>query len=127
MDYEEKLTDDFKWGEFWSNSASGKKIEPPFSLKENIIMVAKELQKIRDEIGKPIRINSGWRTEEWNKAVGGSKTSYHLKGLAADIRVYIPQKELLVYIGRFTEFKGIGISSSFIHVDLRNKLIFWYY
>ena len=43
------------------------------------------LQPLRDLLGKPIIVNSGYRSPEVNKKVGGVPTSYHLKGLAADI------------------------------------------
>jgi len=45
------------------------------------------LQVIRDEIGKPIKINSGYRSPEHNKSVGGVKNSMHVKGKAADITI----------------------------------------
>ena len=43
------------------------------------------LDPLREAYGKPIKVNSGYRCEALNKAVGGSKTSYHKTGLAADI------------------------------------------
>ena len=43
------------------------------------------LDPLREAYGKPITVNSGYRCEALNKAVGGSKTSYHKIGLAADI------------------------------------------
>ena len=44
------------------------------------------LQVIRDIVQVPMIINSGCRCEKHNKTVGGSKLSYHLKGLASDWR-----------------------------------------
>ena len=43
------------------------------------------LDPLRERYGKPITVNSGYRCSALNKAVGGSKTSQHIKGLAADI------------------------------------------
>jgi hypothetical protein len=43
-----------------------------------------ELEKVRAITGEPLRINSGYRCPELNAAVGGSPTSYHMLGLAAD-------------------------------------------
>lgn len=43
------------------------------------------LDPLRAAWGKPIRVNSGYRCPELNKAVGGSKTSQHMLGCAADI------------------------------------------
>lgn len=45
------------------------------------------LQPLRDAWGKPLTISSGYRCPELNDAVGGSKTSAHLTGYAADIQV----------------------------------------
>ena len=43
------------------------------------------LDPLRERYGKPIHVNSGYRCPALNKAVNGSKTSYHMTGLAADI------------------------------------------
>lgn len=45
------------------------------------------LQQARDDFGKPIHVNSGFRCKELNEKVGGKKNSYHLKGQAADLHV----------------------------------------
>jgi len=45
------------------------------------------LQPIRDTFRYPIRVSSGYRSPELNKAVGGSVTSQHCKGQAADIQI----------------------------------------
>lgn len=52
---------------------------------QNIIKTAEYLDKIRDMLGAPIIVNSGYRTKEVNQAVKGSANSYHLYGRAADI------------------------------------------
>lgn len=43
------------------------------------------LDLLRESYGKPIRVNSGFRCPELNKAVGGATSSSHMKGQAADI------------------------------------------
>ena len=45
------------------------------------------LEILRHKLGKPVIINSGYRTPEWNKKCDGAKYSYHMRGMAADIRV----------------------------------------
>ena len=45
------------------------------------------LQPIRDHFGKSVRISSGLRVPELNAAIGGSTTSDHCRGMAADIEV----------------------------------------
>ena len=54
---------------------------------DNLFRLCKELlQPIRDAYGKPIIITSGFRNKALNKAVGGSSTSMHMQGLAADFK-----------------------------------------
>jgi len=50
-------------------------------------LVSNVLDKVRSLYGKPIMINSGYRSQELNKLVGGSVTSEHLTGEAVDITV----------------------------------------
>lgn len=52
----------------------------------NLVSLAKSLQNIRDLIDMPLIITSGYRCSELNELIGGSKTSAHMKGFAADIR-----------------------------------------
>ena len=47
----------------------------------------KVLQPVRDHFGKGVKVNSGFRHPQVNAAVGGSKTSDHCKGMAADIEI----------------------------------------
>ena len=47
----------------------------------------KVLQPVRDHFGKGVKVNSGFRHPQVNEAVGGSKTSDHCKGRAADIEI----------------------------------------
>lgn len=53
--------------------------------EKNLEELARHLDKIREIYGKPIKVNSGFRCKRLNKAVGGSDTSNHLAGRAADI------------------------------------------
>ena len=57
------------------------------------------LQPLRDYLGKPVVISSGYRSEEVNRMVGGVKGSQHLKGEAADI--HIENTEYLLKIMHF--------------------------
>ena len=53
-------------------------------------LVQKVLQPLRDVWGKPLTINSGYRCQKLNAAVGGVATSQHTKGEAADIKAPDP-------------------------------------
>ena len=54
---------------------------------QNLGRLAEKLEEVRKVLGKPIMINSAYRSPEVNSAVGGVKTSQHCVGCAADIRV----------------------------------------
>lgn len=61
---------------------------PPAAVVMNLRYLAEIiLDPLREAYGKPIYVNCGYRCPELNKAVGGSRTSQHLTGLAADIHV----------------------------------------
>lgn len=85
------------------------------------------LQKIRDHYGKPVIINSAYRTEAHNKKVGGAAYSQHKYGIAADIHINgVTPKELAAYIETLLPTSGgIGIYSSFVHVDVRRTKSRW--
>ena len=58
----------------------------PDKLKGNVaVLVDKVLDPLREAWGKPISVTSGYRCPELNRIVGGSKTSHHMRGMAADI------------------------------------------
>ena len=74
------------------------------------------LERLRAKVGKPLRINSGYRCPEHNKAVGGRPDSYHLLGVAADVAKVDPRMvDYALEIG----FPGIIEYDNFIHLDLR--------
>lgn len=61
--------------------------------KNMVELIEGLLDPVRIAYGKPIYINSGFRSEALNKAVNGSKTSQHMKGQAADIDTRKGKKE----------------------------------
>ena len=81
-----------------------------------------KLQKLRDTLGRPIRVLSGVRCRKHNTAVGGEKNSFHLIGRAADICVAgMSTAELHAAVEASGLFGGIGLypSRGFVHVDNR--------
>ena len=54
---------------------------------DNLVRLAEKLEEVRKVLGKPIIINSAFRSIEVNQAVGGVKSSQHCLGCAADIKV----------------------------------------
>ena len=80
--------------------------------------------KLAKALGRPIQINSGYRTPEYNKKIGGAKKSQHVAKKALDIRwpdgdfrSRIAFIQLAVDVG----FTGIGCYNSFMHVDTGPK------
>lgn len=71
------------------NSATAKRLRidntPTFEVVDNLNKLADYLDVIREKVGKPILISSGFRCPVLNKAVGGVSNSQHQKGLAADL------------------------------------------
>lgn len=53
---------------------------------DNLNYTLNRLNEIREQYGKPIYINSGYRCDELNTLVGGVKDSKHRLGLAVDLR-----------------------------------------
>lgn len=83
------------------------------------------LQKIRNHFKKPVVINSGYRCAKHNKAVGGVSRSQHLYGKAADIVIKGVKPEEVAKYAEKIGMKGIGIYSTFTHVDTRSKKARW--
>lgn len=60
---------------------------PSLEVVANLERLARFLEEVRKILGKPIMVNSAYRSPAVNEAVKGSKSSQHLLGCAADIRV----------------------------------------
>lgn len=82
-----------------------------------------KLDIVRGLCGFPFKINSGYRTPAENNAVGGVDGSAHTKRLAVDIACTDANKRLII-VGEAYKmgFIGIGISSTFCHLDLDSSL-----
>lgn len=85
------------------------------------------LQKIRDHFGKPVTINSGYRTVSYNKKIGGATYSQHCYGTAADIKVSgVKPEDVAAYVETLMpNWGGIGIYKNFVHVDVRDAKSRW--
>ena len=90
------------------------------------LLVEKVLQPLRDHYAVGIKANSGYRSPDVNAAVGGSRTSDHCKGQAADIEIAgVPNavlaqyiKDSLQYTQLILEFYTPGIpDSGWVHVS----------
>lgn len=121
-----QLTKNFNLSEFNKHN---------FALNEtvlrNIQALANNLQVLRDEVNKPIKITSGYRSPEHNAKVGGVKSSRHITGEAADFKIagMTPKQvaaviEKLIAAGKMEE-GGLGTYSTWVHYDHRNVKARW--
>lgn len=105
------------------------------------------LDPIRQKLGKPITVSSGYRPVKLNNAVGGSKTSAHLTGLAADVHtgnndsdnlkivdallsLNIPFDQVIIEYPKF-DSSGRIVSAKWIHIGLskttnRKQLLYYH-
>lgn len=114
-----KLSDNFRVGEFACKDGSD-----VVFIDSDLVAV---LQDIRNHFGKPVKINSGYRTVAYNKKIGGATYSQHCRGTACDIRISgVSPKKIAEYAeGILHERGGIGIYTHFVHVDVREKKSRW--
>jgi uncharacterized protein YcbK (DUF882 family) len=122
-----KLTKNFALKEFKCRDGS----LPEGELLENCQELADNLQVLRDHIGKPINIISGYRPPSYNKKIGGAKRSQHLFAKAADIKVSgMAPAEVhatvikLIKAGKMKQ-GGVGKYSTFVHYDTRGTAARW--
>lgn len=113
-------------------------LSPDFQVKEfacrdgsDKIMISLRLvhilQCIRDHFGKPVTVNSAYRTEAYNAKVGGAKASQHLRGTAADIAIKgVAPSAVAAYAETLLPSTGgIGRYETFTHVDVREGKARW--
>jgi hypothetical protein len=115
---------------------SGKEIcngwDIPDELLKNIFSTVKILQDLRTQYGKPIYLNSTYRSPDYNKAVGGALNSMHLQFNAIDFTVKNHSDLETLYnvldnwdrLHKYYTKKmfGLGKYKTFIHFDTRGTL-----
>ncbi len=89
------------------------------------------IDEAREIYGKPIHVNSGYRTEAHNRKVGGVSSSSHLKGLAIDVAC-VRSDDRFKMLNALLEvgFNRIGVAGTFIHVDIdkdKSQNVIWTY
>jgi uncharacterized protein YcbK (DUF882 family) len=97
---------------------------PSKEVEANLVRLARTLEEVRRILGRPIMVNSAYRSPEVNKAIGSKPTSQHCIGCAADIRVpgLTPDsvvKELLKTNLEFDQL--IREFDSWVHISIPNK------
>ena len=114
----------FNYSEFDSPDVigSGKLMDKDFLNK---------LDELREKFDKPIKINSGYRTEDHNANVGGTSSSSHIKGLAVDIACNNSKDRFaIIDICLDLGINRIGVAGTFIHIDVdsdKSPNVLWTY
>ena len=113
------LSKNFKVSEFKCNDGSDTVL-----ISDKLVVL---LQNIRDHFGAAVTINSAYRTESYNKKIGGATKSQHVNGTAADIVVKgATPLEVAQYVEHVMPGSGgIGVYQSFTHVDVRTSRSRW--
>ena len=106
-----QLTKNFNLREFMSHDTNEVMIYPE---------VVEKLPALRDIIGVQIRVNSGYRAPERNKAVGGVLHSYHMFGKAVDITVFGVSPDILKQIALKVGFSFVKYypDRNYFHLDI---------
>lgn len=78
-----------------------------------------KLQSLRDHLGKPLILTSAYRSRSHNRRVGGAKNSYHMRGVAFDVRMENHDPHEFEAAAREAGFTGFGYypKSGFMHID----------
>ena len=128
-----KLSDNFSLMEFTkSQTAERKGIENNPNEIHTIAMAElclNVLERVRSAFGKPVMINSGYRSPALCEAIGSKPTSQHCDGEAADIEIYgVSNYDLAKYIEKNLNFDqlilecwdGVEPNSGWVHVSYVN-------
>lgn len=121
------ITKDFSYKEFEESATAQRKgicnVITSFVVRDAVKeLTERVLQPLRDKVGHPLKINSGYRCPELNREVGGVPTSQHTKGEAADIAATDPF--LLAKVVRSTpeiwnEVDQMILYPDFVHLSHR--------
>lgn len=117
----------FDLSEFHSNDG----VKVPEKYYGNLQKLMRNLDVLRDYLGTPLFINSGYRSPAHNRRVGGVSNSQHLYARAADFRALnkTPKQikeaiEILIARGKMSK-GGLGLYPTFIHYDTRGTNARW--
>lgn len=123
-----KLTENFSLWEFRCRDGT----DVPEEYMDNVQELAENLQVLRDYIGKPITVISGYRSPKYNRKIGGARRSQHMTAKAGDLIVkgMTPDevKDAILHLIKEGKMKkgGIGLYTHFTHYDVRGFNRRWY-
>jgi len=122
-----KLSNNFTLEELTqSETAQRKGLDntPTEEVKANLVRLARFLEEVRRVLGRPIMINSAYRSIKVNESVGSKATSQHCLGCAADIRVsgLTPDNIVKLILKSNIEYdQVIREFDSWVHISIPNK------
>lgn len=103
----------------------------PENLKGNLRLLIQNLDVLRESLGVPVRVLSGYRSPAHNAAVGGKPQSKHMAAMAADIvtKEFSPRQihariEKLIAEKKMRQ-GGLGLYKGFVHYDVRGTRARW--
>jgi hypothetical protein len=114
-------TKHISWAELFGDNTE----KPELWVMRNLLYVASILEIYRKEVFKnnPITITSAWRSENYNKEIGGAKNSHHLKGLAIDFKPHNGTIQQGYDLLDKIHFGGLErTNGDWIHIDLRGSI-----
>jgi len=114
---DKKLSAHFKVREFACKDGSNNVI-----IEDDLIEL---LEAIRCAILKPIEVVSGYRTKSYNQKCGGAENSFHIKGMAADIKAAGISPTKLGIWAAMCGATGVGIYKDWVHIDVRKERYVW--
>lgn len=121
----------------YSRSRDGEKqLSEHFKVKEfackdgtDAVLIDQQLvyycEMIRGHFGKPITVNSGYRTPAYNAKVGGASGSYHMRGMAADIVVSGVSPQRVAQYAEEIGVQALHAYNTFTHIDTRPYRARW--
>ena len=123
-----RLTDHFSYEELTHSELAvrrGIDNKPPADVLPRLIALAQALEKVRKVLGVPVLITSGYRSADVNRAVGGSNTSAHCAGLAADFiapSFGTPQQVAKAIKGAGIAFDQLIFEGSWVHMSIDPRM-----
>ncbi len=114
-------TKNFRWKELLINQTE----VPSLAVITNLFKTACLLQKYRDLIleKSPIIITSGWRSEKYNKKIGGAANSYHIQGMALDfVCTNLSPQEVQKRLNP-VHYGGLEFAPTWTHIDIRKERV----
>ncbi|MGL5075739.1 MAG: D-Ala-D-Ala carboxypeptidase family metallohydrolase [Waterburya sp.] len=122
-DFNSKISKYFRVGEV--TKYESRRIPQDSNVIANILFLAKELDKLREDWGSPIGVTSWYRPAEINKMAGGARNSQHITGGAADIYPLLGNRTQFEEFIELNWYGGVGrgmrSGKGFVHVDIRGN------